>query len=574
MRRNIVCGGTGVLLSLLVVPGLISPIMVSAQGSTFPARELGLPGSPFAVAVTPDGSYAFASLSGAANGIAIVAQAAGAPTLLRVLSTGAPTFGLAVTLDGKYLLDTVQGTNSGVQFVDIQKAIAGDPGAILGTVWTGPSAHSIEIALSNDNQFAAVSNEGNASVSVVDVTATLASHAWASALIGNIPVDENPVGLAFSHDGKYLYVTSEIATPASPGYNPTACGTTAQGTLTIVDAPKAASNPATSVLGKINAGCSPVRVAVSSDDAVAWVTARGENVVLAYRTNLLVSSPSTSLISRTPVGVAPVGIILLNQDQFIAVANSNRFTPNGTGTVSILDYGDALAGAGAAATVANFEAGQFPRQWSSSNSSLYLTEFLSNSLALYPLSASRTTVAPSLNPSTSYQSVALTAVVASPGGPPPTGIVNFVINGTPQNPVALSNGQASFSWAFRKAGIRTVQAIYSGDSANLPSASPTLNQTVHPQPTLTTLTSSLNPGAMGQALSYTATVTPQNGGTPTGTVTFAISGNTPVSIGLVNGQAVFTWTYQRGGARTVTAAYSGDANDQPSTSNTLQQTVN
>jgi hypothetical protein len=91
--------------------------------------------------------------------------------------------------------------------------------------------------------------------------------------------------------------------------------------------------------------------------------------------------------------------------------------------------------------------------------------------------------------------------------------------------------------------------------------------------TTTVLSSSLNPSVVNQSVTYTATVTAQSG-VPTGSVTFTINGNKPVTVQLSNGQASFSWTYFYSGARTVTAAYSGDAQDASSTSAVLDQTVN
>ena len=325
------------LVAAFAVAALLSgPSLASAQAITPTLQDLSLPGSPFAVTSTPDGKYAFASLSGATNGIAIIKQEATSASLVRVLPTGGGAWGLTVTRDGRYLLDTVQPTGTatapqGMQIIDIQKAIAGESGAIVGTIPTGSGSGPIEVALSNDGRFAFVTNEDNETVSVIDFRKALESGASASSLIGNIPVDQLPVGLVFSPDGRYLYITNE-------------------------------------------------------DGQVAWVTARAQDDVLAFSTHRLLSDPTHALISSTPVGVAPVGIQLFDHGRLIAVADSNRFTTGQAGTVSILDYRKALSGAGGSATVGTFVAGDFPRQWGLSNNErfLYLTEFSSNTLAIFP----------------------------------------------------------------------------------------------------------------------------------------------------------------------------------------------
>jgi DNA-binding beta-propeller fold protein YncE len=391
------------LVAVFAVSALLSgPSLASAQAINPTLQDVSLPGSPFAVVSTPDGKYVFASLSGATNGIAIIKQGPSSASLVRVLPTGGGAFGLTVTRDGRYLLDTVQPigaatTPQGAQIIDIQKAIAGQPGAILGTVPTGAGSGPIEVALSNDGRFAFVTNEDNETVSVIDFRKALESGASASSLVGNIPVDQLPVGITFSPDGRYLYVSNEEANPTLPGYSPTACniptgigtGTTPgpEGTLTVVDLRKAERDPANSVLADDFAGCSPVRVVLSAGGQVAWVTARAEDDVLAFSTRRLLSDPAHALISRTPVGVAPVGIQLFDHNRLIAVADSNRFTTGQAGTVSILDYRKALSGAGSSATVGTFVAGDFPRQWGLSNDDrfLYLTEFSSNILAVFPV---------------------------------------------------------------------------------------------------------------------------------------------------------------------------------------------
>jgi len=390
--------------TLLTVSAILSSSYLSpAQTINPPEQEISLAGSPFAVTTTPDGRYVFASLSGTANGIAVIQQDRTSASLVQVLATGGGTYGLAVTSDGRYLLDTVQPIGSataspGVQFIDVQKAIAGSTDAVLGTVPTGIGSGPIEVGLSNDNRFVFVSNEDNETISVIDFSKALASGESASSIVGTIPVERAPVGLAFSRDGRYLYITNEEANPTDPGYNAAACnipngtgGTTPgpEGTLTVVDVWKAETNPAQSVLASVYAGCSPVRVVLSEDSQVAWVTARAEDNVLAFSTRDLLYDSSKALLSSTPVGIAPVGIQLFDHDRFIAVANSNRFTVGQNGTVSILDYAKALAGAGDSATLGTFTAGEFPRQWALSPDGrhLYLTEYSSDILAIFPVHA-------------------------------------------------------------------------------------------------------------------------------------------------------------------------------------------
>src|SRR5438552_2702370 len=91
----------------------------------------------------------------------------------------------------------------------------------------------------------------------------------------------------------------------------------------------------------------------------------------------------------------------------------------------------------------------------------------------------------------------------------------------------------------------------------------------------TTLISSLNPSALGQAVTFTATVQPATGsGTPTGTVTFN-DGAIVLGPGSLNGgTATFTTSGLGAGVHSISAVYGGDASFASSTSPVLMQTVN
>ena len=96
--------------------------------------------------------------------------------------------------------------------------------------------------------------------------------------------------------------------------------------------------------------------------------------------------------------------------------------------------------------------------------------------------------------------------------------------------------------------------------------------------TISTITSSINPVAPGQSVTFTATVLPDRrapgAGTPTGSVTFWDNG-VSIGTGTLNGSGVgsLTSTLSVIGVQTITASYAGDGNFNTSTSNTLYETV-
>ncbi|MFF6979256.1 Ig-like domain repeat protein [Streptomyces sp. NPDC008343] len=89
----------------------------------------------------------------------------------------------------------------------------------------------------------------------------------------------------------------------------------------------------------------------------------------------------------------------------------------------------------------------------------------------------------------------------------------------------------------------------------------------------TDLASSQNPSTVGQAVTFTATVS-GDAGTPTGTVTFYDDGNVLGTDTLdATGQATFTTSSLTAGTHPITAEYGGDDTYDPSTSNTVNQVV-
>jgi hypothetical protein len=193
------------------------------------------------------------------------------------------------------------------------------------------------------------------------------------------------------------------------------------------------------------------------------------------------------------------------------------------------------------------------------------------------VSSTTTSLTVTPNPSQYYQPVALTATVTSAAGAIPSGIVNFVQNGTTTiGTVGLTSGTATLSITTQSVGMHSFTAVYPGSTDFSSSPSAAVNLTVNQAPTTTTLTSTANPSSSGQAVTFTATITGEFGGLPGGTVTFKDGTTTigTITVSATTQQAQLTTSTLSVGTHNITAAYSGSPAFTATTSAILTQTVN
>jgi hypothetical protein len=192
--------------------------------------------------------------------------------------------------------------------------------------------------------------------------------------------------------------------------------------------------------------------------------------------------------------------------------------------------------------------------------------------------ATATTVAGFPNPSALGQPVTLTAVVTpSTAGPFTAGGTVTFYDGATQlgDPVAVVGGTASETTAALSVGAHSIKAVYTGDANFVGSTSTALTHVVALPTTTVSLTNSPPALTVGQAVTFTATVTPTSGsGTPTGTVTFQEGATVLATVSLNGGVATFGTTSLAAGTHSISATYNGDANYTASTSPAVTETVN
>jgi hypothetical protein len=240
------------------------------------------------------------------------------------------------------------------------------------------------------------------------------------------------------------------------------------------------------------------------------------------------------------------------------VGQTVTFTANvisgATGTVQFTDGSTVLAtiplasGAASYAT-SSLTAGSHTIGVSYSGDSNYMSQ--STSFPLTILATTTTTLTSSLNPSTTGQSVALTATVSPAAS---TGTVSFYDGSTLLGTVTLNSGTAAYSTSSLTQGTHAIGANYSGDSThNISYAS--LSQSVKSPAGLTTGVSP-SPAVAGQTVTLTANVN----SAATGTVQFIDGSTVLATVAVASGTASYATSTLAAGSHTIGFTYSGDSN--------------
>jgi DNA-binding beta-propeller fold protein YncE len=389
------------LVLLLALSAQASPADSCNQPAADATVFLPLPGSPFSAIPSADGCWIFVTLTNAAGGpptgVAVIGRKNGVASVERVISTGGSPTGAVLTHDGKLL---IVASDDRVFFLDTQRMIKGKAGALAGELRepaaAGRRIGAVYVNVTLDDDFLFISDEYAQRIRVLNLKQAHHSGLNPTAIVGTIPTGRLPIALTFSPDGRYLYTTSEAAAEAwgwpadckPEGRAADSAPQAPQGAIVVIDVARARKNPAESVVAKVPAGCSAVRLALSPKGDVAYVTARNANAVLAFDTAKLLSDSPHALIGSVPVGVAPVGVVVVDAGSKVLAANSNRFaaSPSDHSTLTVIDAGKIAAGAGA--VLGTVAAGAFPREMrvTADGKTLLVTNYASNSLEMIDVS--------------------------------------------------------------------------------------------------------------------------------------------------------------------------------------------
>ncbi|MCQ8187932.1 Ig-like domain repeat protein [Streptomyces rugosispiralis] len=499
------------------------------------------------------------------------------------LGTGTQTVGRASTTVAVSDLPDPSVTGRPVTFLTRVAPVAPGAGAPTGIVTYdfGDGTQAVDVPVA-DGVATAVHTYATAAGSPYTVTATYGGNAH---FIGSVTTETHLVQRALSATtvnsppnpsvtGQPVTVTAAIAAVAPGAGTPT--GTVAfdfgDGTGAVT-APVTGGVATTTHAYTTRTG-SPYTVTATYNGDTDYAASTGtdtQTVSRAATTTTVVSAPDPSATGQSVTLTATVGSL-----------SPGAGTPTGTVTFSFGDGtgNSTVALSGGVATVNHTYTTRTGSPFSITATYNGDTNFSASSgtdtQTINNKAATTTTVISTPDPSVVGQPVTIRATVPSASGTP-VGAVTFLFgDGTSTAVGILSGGVATVTHTYTTTtgSPFTITAGYNG-TENFATSSGTDSQTVNMAATTTAVVSSPNPSLVSDPVTVTATVSPvaPGTGTPTGTVTLAITDRTPVVVTLVNGTASATFNPLQKGTHTVTANYNGDINFA-SSSAAITQTVN
>jgi uncharacterized repeat protein (TIGR01451 family) len=312
------------------------------------------------------------------------------------------------------------------------------------------------------------------------------------------------------------------------------------------------------------------------------------------------ATTGTPSLTTTATAASPVGSYPITAAQGTLAATNYTFT-FASGTLSVTPatltitasnqstiYGAPLPTL--TSTITGFIAGDTQASATTGTPSLTTTATAASPVGSYPITAAQGTFAAANYTFTfvngtltiSKGGTTTTLAISGSGALMATVTANAPAVGVPTGTVQFLNGTTVVGSAPLVAGTAKLStppgsytAVYSGDGNFSGSSSNAAG--INPASSSLSLTSSLNPSTLGQAVTFTATIRTSDGlpsaGAPTGTVQF-LDGTTLLGTGTVSGgQATYTTSALAGGSHNIVAQYSGDSTWPAATAN-YRQIVN
>lgn len=324
---------------------------------------------------------------------------------------------------------------------------------------------------------------------------------------------------------------------------------------------------------------------------VSSLTIGTHRLTATYEGDTNNSGSQSNTIQQTVQG-QPSGTMLATSNANLPVGSSVTFTAqvtgNGTivptGSITFKDGGSTIGtttlngGAAASFSISSLSAGSHTIVAVYSGDSTYASSTSAPVVETMAQIGTSTAVSSSTNPAPAGAAITLNAAVqasvANPTGGPISGTVTFMNGGTALGTVTLNaNGLASLPVSTLPLGQDNITAIYKGNANYIASTSAPITITVQQAMSSTALATSASPSTVEDPITLTATVT-TNGGKATGIVTFSSDGAV-LGTGTLNAQGVatFSTTSLMVGQHALVASYAGDANDLPSVSAAVPETI-
>jgi YVTN family beta-propeller protein len=488
---------------------------------------------------------------------------------------------LASSAQAKHFAYVTNSSSSSVSVIDTAT------NAVIATI--GVRGRPVAVAITPDGSRAYVANSNSNSVSVINTATNM--------VIATVDVESFPQGLAITNNGSRAYVantssnsvsvidtaTNAVSTTVGVGMGPVGVAITPDGSRAYVTNAGSSSvsvidTATNTVTATVGVGVNPVGVAITPDGSRAYVT----NDDTANPGSVSVISTTINAVTATIRMFQPVGVAFIPDGTRAYVTNSSA----SFGSVSVVDtvsntvidtvgigpnpHGVAITPDGTHAYAPSFGSDSVFVIDTATNAVTSMVAVGAAPVGVAIASSSLTTLTSSLNPSIYGQKVTFTATVAPAGIITPTGKVNFTWSRFTIGSATLNrSGVAMLTKSNLNADSYPLTAVYRGDANNPPSTSAVLNQVVLETTSTATLTSSPDPSALGQAVTFIATITSPTV-TPTGPVTFSVGKTVLGTAQLSAGKAKFTTSTLAVGSTRVTATYYGNSNIAKSSASVTQ----
>ena len=410
-------------------------------------------------------------------------------------------------------------------------------------------------------------------------TSTL-SGGSATVSTSTLPIGSDPITATYNGDSNYGTASgslTQVVNKATPTITVTTSGPSIYGNpVTITTTlPTGVTGTVTVTSGGVTLGSGPVNSSTGTMTITTSILPVGTDTITANyggdSSNGTATGSTTQVVSKaTPTVSIASSLNPSNYGQ--SVTFTATVATGVTGTISFLD-GSTVIGTGTiSGGSANFATSTLTAGVHSMTASYGgdSNNAAATSAVLSQTVNKNTPTLPIPVVSTPDPVVGAPVTITETVPPGVSGPVTFSNGGTPIGSAPIVGGTATITVSNLPLGPNQITASTPGDSNNNPAQSPPVTVTVVKTAPTVSVTSSLNPSTVGQAVTFTATA-PSGA---TGTITF-LDGSTVIGTGtLSNGTTSMTTSTLTVGSHTITVSYSGDTNNNAATSVPLTQIVN